>query len=518
MIPRRAFTLVEVLMAVLILGIGLLGLGAVLPAVVKQQQASTQSIQGSLAMNAAQASLRVGTRGRNEVQRLTLTFNLDPTTRAVPAGAAYTLTFAGATTAEVPVVSAAAAPGAVEEALASLDVLVGQSGAGGTLGGQQRTFTVAGSASVSGAGGTLTATIVYDVEFVGRMGGARVEVLEARGMGGVNATVARTVAGQPAFDASLWTALARIDPDGPGAGALQHSAGLPATLLPNDASWVVLPVETRTGTARERGATLLGVDASGAAFFPADRSLSIPMAERLQPSETAGVRSPQYVWDVAARRVGPRRQSGQDRFGVNYTSAYQPPEYTSVQTVVFLRRVDGRLEAPANSSVFAALLARVGTAGDLRWPVSLRNGAPVQPTNDGLVAGRTYSLPLAWSAEYIPTRVGPDGLVNRDLITLIDDTTFIQPVGVLPAMPGKDEAFQMAAKPGQILVDNLGNVYTVVGPALGAGYAYTLRVSPPVPPEVLETDSNPEAGAATLRQILFVPEGAVAARVEVANP
>ena len=502
-----AFTLVEVLMAVLILGIGLLGLGAVLPAVVKQQQASTESIMGTVAMNAAQASLRVGRQGRNEVQRIKVEVLLDPTTRAIPADASFRLSFPGSgDTPEIPVASLAANPQAIEDALTTLAGLVGDAAT------PERTFRVSGSSTVNNT--TLAATITYDVEFIGRMGGARVELLEARGAGGVTATVNRVVAGEPALDSTFWTALAKIDPTTSG---LTHGSGLAAQLLPDDAGWLVPDVETRSGTTRERGAVLLGVNAAGATYFPADRSLSIPLGERLQPSESAGggAAVPQYVWDMAVRRMGPRR-TGNDPFGVAYGPGNQPPEHTKVQSVVFLRRVDGRLSAPANSTVFQALLARAGPAADLRWPVSF-NTSTEAPANDGLVSGRTYSPPIAWTVDYDPARLGPEGLANRDLIEVGGPGS---PFNQVPAGAtiSRDAVFQMLAKPGQLLVDNLGNVYTVRGAVLASGYTYTLRVSPPVPAGVPATDTNPEDGAGSLRQIVFAPEGAVSARVEVVNP
>lgn len=55
------FTLLEVLMAVLILGLGLLGLGALLPAVVKQQQRGADDTFGALALKAAEEYLRANT-------------------------------------------------------------------------------------------------------------------------------------------------------------------------------------------------------------------------------------------------------------------------------------------------------------------------------------------------------------------------------------------------------------------------------------------------------------------------
>lgn len=49
---RRAFSLVEVLVAVFVLALGLLGLGAVFPAVLHQQRLATQTTQGISAQNA----------------------------------------------------------------------------------------------------------------------------------------------------------------------------------------------------------------------------------------------------------------------------------------------------------------------------------------------------------------------------------------------------------------------------------------------------------------------------------
>ena len=53
----RAFTLIEVLIAVLVLALGLLGLGAVFPVVVRAQRLSTEDTLGTAAVNSARASL-----------------------------------------------------------------------------------------------------------------------------------------------------------------------------------------------------------------------------------------------------------------------------------------------------------------------------------------------------------------------------------------------------------------------------------------------------------------------------
>ncbi|MFO0084175.1 MAG: prepilin-type N-terminal cleavage/methylation domain-containing protein, partial [Phycisphaerales bacterium] len=66
----RAFTILEVLMAVLIMAIGLLGLGALLPVVIKQQRAGNDAVTGFAAAQTAREQLESGRRTVDEVQVL----------------------------------------------------------------------------------------------------------------------------------------------------------------------------------------------------------------------------------------------------------------------------------------------------------------------------------------------------------------------------------------------------------------------------------------------------------------
>src|SRR5690606_17226744 len=55
---KRAFSLVEVLIAILVLGLGMLGLGAVFPAVISEQRRSFDSISGESVARQVEALLR----------------------------------------------------------------------------------------------------------------------------------------------------------------------------------------------------------------------------------------------------------------------------------------------------------------------------------------------------------------------------------------------------------------------------------------------------------------------------
>ncbi len=96
---RTAFSLVEVLIAILVLSLGLLGLGAVFPTILRQQRLATQTTLGLTAQNAAGPIL-----GSND--------NFRPGGRGWPALREYVLVATGGTDGEwIPVEPEATDPG-----------------------------------------------------------------------------------------------------------------------------------------------------------------------------------------------------------------------------------------------------------------------------------------------------------------------------------------------------------------------------------------------------------------------
>lgn len=252
---------------------------------------------------------------------------------------------------------------------------------------------------------------------------------------------------------------------------------LPA--IPNDGSWV-MPLDQITGA--------LPLGAQG---------YSIPLSDRLYPSDSAGLAAPQFVWDVAVRRLTPRVGP----------PAADAPGSDSVQVAVFVRRVDPRLSAPRVGNALASIYQAIQDANlptaSRRWPVSaLRTGpfAGVEPTLDGRAdATAEYSAPVTVDVNFPPALGGVD-TSTRDRVQLV-------------VRDARDKRlFQLLSQVGQQFVDNLGNVYTVAGADTDprAASAYVVRFSPPVPESVGATDRRdasqfPSAGT-TLRSIVMTPQ------------
>lgn len=208
-----------------------------------------------------------------------------------------------------------------------------------------------------------------------------------------------------------------------------------------------------------------------------DRQSGVPLAARLHPSEG----EPQFVWDFALQRIS----------DFDYNTG---PLSDRMRAVVFVRRIDPRIRT-GNRTLREVLLDPSGTLplADQRVPVGA--DAMNLPTLDGTDGnnGARYATPMiATMLEHFRVRTQP----NSQEFPVLTDVDITEPVG------------RLMAQLGQKLVDNLGNIYTVVEVARPQGAAegmVDLRITPAIP---LWAMRQPEgaSGQTNLRQLIFTPQ------------
>jgi prepilin-type N-terminal cleavage/methylation domain-containing protein len=200
---------------------------------------------------------------------------------------------------------------------------------------------------------------------------------------------------------------------------------------------------------------------------------------------------PQFVWDIVARRV----QTGQG-------------EPRQVQVALFVRRLDLNIRVPsiaATRQPVTLLDVLLGTNGvsnsDRCVPVAVISSANPTPTNRGNngAGNRTYGNFLTLDAAFDANR--------RDHIELFS--------GPHSSSVTTDTLLALASQPNQKLVDNFGNVYTVlrVAEELETASSTTVIVSPPVPASVPDSFAANVPDVRRFRQVVFTPQ--IAAAVEV---
>ncbi|HMN39528.1 MAG TPA: prepilin-type N-terminal cleavage/methylation domain-containing protein [Phycisphaerales bacterium] len=206
--------------------------------------------------------------------------------------------------------------------------------------------------------------------------------------------------------------------------------------------------------------------------------VDLPVQQRLYP-QSADI-DPQFVWDFAVQRVS----------GFNYIN--HPPQLDDLRAVVFVRRVDSRIRPPIDGatgrpkSVLRAILdgdrLPIGEDGPLPTPDAPNYGNPTFDGTNG-AGGLKYSGIHSCEVEFwynpaVPAMNHTDRLYIP--LALVDTGLSAQ----LPML------FAQMKQPGQKLVDNLGNIYTVIGfgnePGVAAqtfdgvaGGDY-IRVDPPI--------------------------------------
>jgi hypothetical protein len=176
----------------------------------------------------------------------------------------------------------------------------------------------------------------------------------------------------------------------------------------------------------------------------------------------------------------------------------------ALQVAVFIRRVDPRLrpiprtppqpgntQIPISEQIFSPTLS----LAKRRLPVGEDNtGLPTLDGTDG-ANGVFYSGVHTVGAYFISDPSDPI-LRKRDRILVTG---------------GINNDVALIRQPGQRVIDNLGNVYTVVG----VDGAY-LKIDPPVPPSVLDTTFDPTL--TSIRQLVFTPQIPVSAFVVEIEP
>jgi prepilin-type N-terminal cleavage/methylation domain-containing protein len=204
----------------------------------------------------------------------------------------------------------------------------------------------------------------------------------------------------------------------------------------------------------------------------------IHVADRLYPARDSGQVAPQYVWDIVCRRMA--------------TPAGEP---WRLQAAVFVRRLDMNIRLPIGQvpgsnpprswSVYDVVTGHPSLpAGAAKVPVAVDSQG--YPTNTG--AGDYAGVRLA-SASF--SSADPDRL-KLDLFNGLGYAS--RPADLV-----------LARQPGQRLVDNLGNVYMVLGTYEGDLSGNTVLIDPPVPGGV----PDPSQGAPVerqLRQVAFTPQ------------
>lgn len=172
---------------------------------------------------------------------------------------------------------------------------------------------------------------------------------------------------------------------------------------------------------------------------PGYSTVFVPVSERLAPQPFAGGIEPQYVWDVAIRR--------------------RPDGVT--MAAVFTRRIDGSIRVPVNYTLSNVL-----------------TGASV-PSN-------AFRVPVAVDSQGRPTYTGADEQLKPNYAQLftIKAVQIAQNAfkGVIPLAATTLKARRdLVRQIDQKIVDNLGNVYTVI--EVSDEQPFGIKVDPPLSAE-----------------------------------
>ncbi len=225
----------------------------------------------------------------------------------------------------------------------------------------------------------------------------------------------------------------------------------------------------------------------------ANSTVAVKLADRLWPSNSSQPTQqvgegldpyrPQFVWDFVARRVKVDHSSA-----LPAAAQFRNPE--QLQVAIFVRRIDANIALPRTSpagipiatKLFDILTSNPNTC----VPVAVESPSSPIPTNRGTNAAGTlvYGAVQKVDATFDPA--------DREFITLSS---------------GNSTLIDLAARAGQKLVDNFGNVYTV-REVIDDTAGTHVRVTPAVPPSIgapLAAVSNEDIET-KFREVIFTPQ------------
>jgi prepilin-type N-terminal cleavage/methylation domain-containing protein len=208
--------------------------------------------------------------------------------------------------------------------------------------------------------------------------------------------------------------------------------------------------------------------------------LTLRLANRLWPSPPPTPnQAPLFVWDFAVHRV------------VDGTNFY---EGHGVRVAIFVRRLDPRIRVHPRENLYRQLTD----------PNSEMRRVPVAVDEDGLPTYDGVGEPALHYANLRKVRVEFRTARPEDAARdrLYFDTS--DPEG---GNPQRNVPWRLARQVGQKLVDNLGNIYTVIEVGKASNGDEYVRVSPPVPATVPPSaDVSRNSDLPCIREVLLSPQ------------
>lgn len=215
--------------------------------------------------------------------------------------------------------------------------------------------------------------------------------------------------------------------------------------------------------------------------------LTLRLPNRLWPAPLPPSQSPQFVWDFAFQRV---------------VDANDDPTDDGVRIAIFVRRLDPRIRINPKDGLYRQLTALNGSGAvddrDKRVPVAVDEDG--MPTFDGVgEPPLEYANLRTVRVEFRATRAE-----DKPRDRLYFDTS--DPNG---GNPRANVPWRLARQVGQKLVDNLGNVYSVIEVGKTTNGDEYVRIAPPVPASIPETSEIGPSGNTDLvaiREVLLSPQ------------